>query len=189
MSKRFILLFLILVAVALWSSWFLDRLDEEPPKRVEGARQRPDYFVENFTATTLDLNGYPTRRLDAAYMAHYPATDTHELEDPYLLLFAELKTPWHVRAERGWLSPDGSEMRLLGRVHIWRNNETGNRQVDIRTEDLRVYPAEEYGETEKRVIITTPASESRGLGMRAWMGQSRLELLSQVHTVYEQPQR
>lgn len=189
MSKRYVLLFLALAAVALLSGWFLDRLDEEPPTRVEGARQRPDYFVENFTATTLDLSGFPTRRLDAAYMAHYPMTDTHELEDPYLVLFAELKTPWHVRSERGWLSPDGEEMRLLGKVRIWRNNESGERQVDIRAEDLRVFPGKEYGETEKRVIITTPQSQSRGLGMRAWLGESRLELLSQVHTVYERPVR
>ncbi|HSS64775.1 MAG TPA: LPS export ABC transporter periplasmic protein LptC [Gammaproteobacteria bacterium] len=189
MSRRYIVLFLLLAAVALASGWFLDRLDTEPPERAEGARQRPDYYVENFTATTLDLTGFPTRRLDAAYMAHYPETDTHELADPYLVLFAELATPWHVRSERGWISPDGDEMLLLGKVHIWRNDESGERQVDIRTEDLRVLPVTEYGETDERVVITTPSSESRGVGMRAWMGKGRLELLSQVRTVYERPAR
>lgn len=187
MTSRYIVLFLFLAAVALVSGWFLNLLDTEPSERPEGARPPPDYYVENFTATTLDQSGFPSRRLDAAYMAHYPDTDTHELTDPYLVFFAELATPWHVRSERGWVSPGGEEMLLLGKVHIWRNNESGQRQVDIRTEDLRVLPATEYGETDKRVIITTPASESRGLGMRAWMGKSRLELLSQVRTVYERP--
>lgn len=185
MSKRYIVWFLALAAIALVSSWYLNRLDAEPPQRFVDTRRVPDYYVENFTATTLDQSGFPSRRLDAAYMAHYPETDTHELTDPYLVLFAELATPWHVRSERGWISPDGEEMRLLGKVHIWRNNELGQRQLDIRTEDLRVLPATEYGETDKRVVITTPASESRGLGMRAWMDKSRLELLSEVRTVYE----
>ncbi len=80
-------------------------------------------------------------------------------------------------------------MLLLGKVHIWKNALSGERQVDIRTEDLRVLPETEYGETDKQVIITTPSSQSRGVGMRAWLKQSRLELLSQVHTVYEQPSR
>lgn len=189
MSRRFVILFSSLAAVALLSSWFLNSLDTEPRKRAEGARQRPDYYVENFTATTLDQSGFPTRRLDAAYMAHYPETDTHELTDPYLVLFAELATPWHVRSERGWLSPDGEDMLLLGKVHIWRNDSSGNRQVDIRTENLRVLPGTEYGETDERVVITTPSGESQGVGMRAWMGESRLELLSQVRTVYERPAR
>lgn len=189
MSSRYLLIFLVLAGVALMINWFQDRLDEGLPGSEAKGRHLPDYFVENFTSTTLDENGYPSRRLDAAYMAHFPETDTHELTDPYLVMFNELATPWHVRSERGWISPDGEEMLLLGRVHIWRNNETGQRVVDIRTEDLRVLPNTEYGETEKRVIITTPSSESRGLGMRAWMGKSRLELLSQVHTVYERPVR
>lgn len=185
MSSRYIAVFLFLAAVALLSFWILNLLDAEPSKQADGVRRPPDYYVENFTATTLDQSGFPSRRLDAAYMAHYPDTDTHEFRDPYMVFFAELATPWHVRSERGRVSPDGEEMLLLGKVHIWRNNESGKRQVDIRTEDLRVLPGTEYGETEKRVIITTPTSESRGLGMRAWMGESRLELLSQVRTVYE----
>lgn len=189
MSSRYIVVFLVLAAVASLSGWFLKRLDTESPKRAEDALRLPDYYVENFTATTLGRSGFPTRRLDAAYMAHYPETDTHELTDPYMVFFAERATPWHVRSERGWVSPDGEEMLLLGKVHIWRNDESGDRQIDIRTEDLRVLPRTEYGETNKRVIITTPSSESRGLGMRAWMGKSRLELLSQVRTVYEQPAR
>jgi lipopolysaccharide export system protein LptC len=178
MSRRFIILFSSLAAVALLSGWFLNSLNTEPPKRAEGSQRRPDYYVENFTATTLDESGFPTRRLDAAYMAHYPETDTHELADPYLVLFAELATPWHVRSERGWLSPDGDEMLLIGKVHIWRNDTSGDRQVDIRTENLRVLPGTEYGETDEQVV-----------GMRAWMGESRLELLSQVRTVYERPAR
>jgi lipopolysaccharide export system protein LptC len=189
MSRRFIILFSSLAAVALLSGWFLNSLNTEPPKRAEGSQRRPDYYVENFTATTLDESGFPTRRLDAAYMAHYPETDTHELADPYLVLFAELATPWHVRSERGWLSPDGDEMLLIGKVHIWRNDTSGDRQVDIRTENLRVLPGTEYGETDEQVVITTPSGESRGVGMRAWMGESRLELLSQVRTVYERPAR
>ncbi len=189
MSNRYIVLFLALAAIALVSGWFLNRLDAELPQKAADGRKVPDYYVENFTATTLDQSGFPSRRLDAAYMAHYPETDTHELTDPYLVLFAELATPWHVRSERGWVSPDGEEMLLLGKVHIWRNNESGERHLDIRTEDLRVLPGTEFGETEKRAVITTPSSESRGLGMRAWLGKSRLELLSEVHTVYERPGR
>ena len=93
--------------------------------------------------------------------------------------------PWHVRSERGWVSAAGDVMLLLGKVHIWRNTADGELDLDIKTEDLRVLPDSDYGETDKPVLITTPTSESRGVGMRAFLDTSRYELLSQVQTVYD----
>lgn len=189
MSRRRIALGLALAAVALASGWFLNRLGSKPPARVVEGAQTPDYFVENFTTITMDERGFPRRRLSAARMAHFPDSDTHELSAPQMVLFQEAATPWHVRSERAWVSPGGDEMRLLGKVHIWRDDASGERLVDIHTEDLRVLPDAEFGETDKRAVITTQRSESRGLGMRAWLDERRLELRSQVHTVYERPPR
>lgn len=189
MSRRRIVLFLSLAAVALVTWWLLGHLGTDKPEQSAAERRIPDYYMENFTATTLDQSGFPHRRVVAAYMAHFPDTDIHLLTDPYLVLFTEMATPWHVRSERGWISPDGEEMLLEGKVHIWRDDASGERQLDIHTRDLKVLPESEYGETDAQVVITTPSSESRGVGMRAWMQQSRIELLSQVHTVYERPRR
>ena len=151
----------------------------------ESGRHVADYYVEKFTSTTMDENGFPHRRVSADFMAHFPDTDTHELSKPYMVMYREASEPWHVRSERGWISSNGDVLLLLGKVHIWRNDSTGKRQMDIRTEDMRVLPNTNYGETDKLVIITSPGSESRGVGMRAFLDQSRLELLSQVHTLYD----
>ena len=184
MSRRWIV-FLSLAAAAVLSGWLLQRLGGKPPEQHASGRHVPDYYVEKFTSTTMDENGFPHRRVSADYMAHFPDTDTHELSRPYMVLFRESSTPWHVRSERGWISSSGDVLLLLGKVHIWRNDSDGKRQMDIRTEDLRVLPDTNYGETDKLAVITTPGSESRGVGMRAFLDQSRLELLSQVHTHYE----
>jgi lipopolysaccharide export system protein LptC len=74
---------------------------------------------------------------------------------------------------------------LLGKVRAWRESATGGVAIDIRTRDLRVLPESEYGETDKPVTIRTPASETRGLGMRAFMNEGRVELLADVTTVYQ----
>ena len=48
-----------------------------------------------------------------------------------------------------------------------------------------VLTASEYGETTEPVTIRTPASTSSGVGMRAWLGETRFELLSKVRTHVE----
>ena len=93
--------------------------------------------------------------------------------------------PWQARAERGWLSASGDVMLLQGEVFIWRNSRDGEPRIEIETRDMRVLTETDYGETDQPVVITTRHSRSRGVGMRAWLEKGRLELLSQVHTVFD----
>jgi lipopolysaccharide export system protein LptC len=148
-------------------------------------RHTPDFYMENFVTVKMDESGVVQRRVEAEYMAHFPDTDTHEFQDPYMVMYREDGPPWHVRSERGWLSSSGDVMLLLGQVHIWRNNVDGVKQVDVKTEDLRVLPEREYGETDKPVLITTATTQTRGIGMKAHLAESRLELLSNVRTRHE----
>lgn len=175
----------VLVVLALGSFWTLSRLDLElfAPTGDEG--HTPDLYMENFVTTKMNEHGAVYRRIEAEYMAHFPDTDTHEFQRPYMVMYRDDAPPWHVRSERGWLSASGDVMLLLGKVHIWRNNTSGLKELDIKTEDLRVLPEREYGETDKPVLITTLTSQTRGVGMKANLAESRLELLSKVHTRHE----
>ena len=74
---------------------------------------------------------------------------------------------------------------LLGEVNIWRNTPEGKRELHIETEDLKVLPREEYAETELPVSISTPESLTLAKGMRAYLDESRMELLSNVRTKIE----
>ena len=176
----------VLIAAAAVSAWMLHSLEPQSLSPVEPPGHVPDFFMENFTTTTTDEQGQLRRRIEADYMAHFPDTDTNEFTRPYLVLYNDRGAmPWHVTSERGWLSAGGEVMFLLGEVHIWRNTPQGKRRLVIETEDLRVLPDADYGETDKTVVITTAHSRSHGVGMRAYMDESRLELLSQVRTVYD----
>lgn len=141
----------------------------------------PDAWIERFATVDMDEAGRPKRRLEADYMAVNP-DETSELSNPYYVLYRAGGEPWHVRSERGRVSADGKEVMLLGKVDIWRNDGSGARDLDVRTEDLRVLPDAGYGETGERATIRTPASTSEGVGLRAWLDESRLELLSRVRT-------
>ena len=176
---------LVMGVFAAVSFWTLRELDLGVFEAEEGAAHTPDFYMEGFVSTAMGPDGRPHRIVEAEYMAHFPDTDTHEFQRPYMIMHRAAGEPWHVRSERGWLSASGDVMLLLGRVHIWRNDAKGIKELDIRTEDLRVLPERDYGETDKPVVITTPTSETHGVGMRAHLAESRLELLSKVRTRYE----
>ena len=141
----------------------------------------PDAYMDTFVTVEMDDTGRPKRRLEADRMV-YRADRTVMLTNPYYVLYRTEREPWHVRSERGQVSPGGNVVLLTGGVDIWRNDGDGARNLDIRTEDLRVLPESEYGETAGPATITMPASTSTGVGMRAWLDETRIELLSEVRT-------
>ena len=170
----------VLLVAATASGWMLHSLDFGETA-AGNPSDAPDAYMERFVTVEMDGSGRPKRRLEADYMA-YHADETVELTNPHYVLFRSEGEPWHVRSERGRVSADGTVVKLLGNVDIWRNDVSGARHLDIRTEHLTVRPESEYGETRERVTIRTPAHTSTGVGMRAYLGETRIELLSQVRT-------
>lgn len=178
-------LVILLLFVAV-SAWFLNALDtDERPLNGSRPSNEPDFYMERFETTVMGESGEPRRRLSAQRMSHFPESDTKEFTKPHMVVFRDTGEPWHVTASRGWSSPDDEVLVLLGEVHIWRNAPSGERELDIETEDLRVITAAEMGETDRPVVIRTPTTETRGVGMRAYLAESRLELDSRVKTVVQ----
>lgn len=174
-----------LVAAAILTTWIVRSFDPEVTSPTAFPDEDPDYFVENFTTTVTDPTGNIKRQLSAARLLHFPETDTNELTAPHLILYRASGTPWHVKSERGWVSASGEIILLLGRVHAWRDDDRGIRVVDIHTRDLRILQSADYGETDKSVVIRSRGSETRGIAMRAFLKDSRIELLSEVTTIYQ----
>ena len=173
-----------LLAAAGASGWVLYNLEFDNPVAARVAPDAPDAYMERFVTIEMDREGKPRRRIEADYMA-YHVDQTVELTNPRYVLFRTDGEPWHMQAESGRVSADRTVVRLLGRVDVWRNDASGARDLDIRTEHLKVLPDTEYGETEEPVTIHTPTSLSTGVGMRAYLDETRFELLSQVRTHVE----
>ena len=156
-------------------------LDFDAPVTARESSDAPEAYMENFVTVEMDGAGEPQRRIEADYMA-YLADETVELTNPRYVLFRAEGEPWHVRSERGQVSADGTVLLLLGKVEVWRNDASGGRDLDIRTEHLKVLPDSEYGETAEPVTIRMRASTSTGVGMRAYLDETRFQLLAQVRT-------
>jgi lipopolysaccharide export system protein LptC len=158
------------------------QLDEADPSRPGTRLENPDFYMQNFTSTVMGPDGLADRTLKAKRLEHFPKTNEKELTEPYLVLYQTGAPAWHIRSESGWISPSGDVVVLRGRVHAWRVSGIGVKLVDIHTRDLRILPHTDYGETDKPVTIATADQRTVGLGMRAFLAESRVELMSQVRT-------
>jgi lipopolysaccharide export system protein LptC len=182
LSVRQRLLALMLVVVGGFTWWLQQRIQVEPP-RAPPAPRRPDYTVQDFTATMMNKQGVPDRRLSAPILRHYPDDGSSELDDPVLTLFRADGPPWVIRSRSGWVSAEGEKVVLRGDVGIDRAGTANLRPIQLRTAELRVRPRQDYAETDTPVRITSEGDwVTSTAGAQAWLGKAlRVKLLGRSH--------
>ena len=97
-------------------------------------------------------------------------------------------TPWKVRSQTGWISAEGEELRLRGQVRADSTNADG-KPVQVRTEELNVFPDDNRATSTAVVTVTEPGFILNGRGLEADLDAKRILLNSDVKARYERSAR
>ena len=173
---------LVAVAIAVLSYWAFEQLAPDEADGAGGLAHYPQYYMENFSALSMDRDGAPKHRLNAVYMAHYPQDDTSELRQPELALFRVGRPPVLVSADKGWVTSGNDVILLKGNVRLRRDDESGERRLTLLAEDARLLVDAEYAETTRPVRLRYGRMVTDADGMRAYLAEERMELTGNVQT-------
>lgn len=175
---------LLVILIGAFSNWLLTGLETQPRIIPREIRHEPDYFLQNFTATTMDSQGVAQHRLEADYLEHYPDDDTIVLTQLKLDMFRDALPPWTAQAKRGVVYEQGERIELSGEIKLQRPATGKGEALTLLTEELTVYPRREYAETDAAVTITGDRSQTQAVGMRLDLKQGQLELLANTRGTY-----
>lgn len=173
---------IVLSLLAIGSAWLLNRLSETGSTEVSVLRHDPDNYMHDLTTLTMNQDGSAKNKLYADYMAHYPDDNTIELINPRLDIFRSEKPPTTITAEKGWVTEDNEVILLSGKARLIQLDAEGVRELEIITSDVRVLMDQEYAETDKPSTIFVKTTTIKSTGMKAYLGENRLELLNNVYT-------
>lgn len=166
--------------------WVESELREPTPAE----SQKPVLIIERFRAVRLNIAGQRESVIAAPRLAQLPNHLGTRIEQPALDWYQPdgQTREWRLQAEHGWVSADQQSVRLEGEVTMVRTADSGKPPMTITTRDVLVRPGERYAETAAPTRAVTPDGEFRAVGVRAWLDQEQLELLSEVRGVYESPE-
>jgi len=167
--------------------WLWRQLDEDTAKDAGNTPHEPDYYLVEMIRHTMNREGGLQNVLTAEQVFHYPDDDTTELAHPHMEIYNGDANPWQVVAERGLVKANNEVIFLQGRVEIWRVDSLGQREFEILTSELRVFPKVQYAETDNAATIKGRSTVTRTRGFRANFEHNRLELLERVRTRHEKP--
>ena len=175
----------ILIIVAGLSYWLLDMLIVDDREALAKLAHYPDYYMENFSTLKMNKDGTPKNHLSASYMAHYPDDNTTELDYPELKIFRQDKLPINVSADKGWVTSSNEIVLLMGNVHLYQINDSGEMSLELMANDARVLIDKEYAETDKPATLINKNSTTNSTGMRIYLQEQRMEFLDNVQTTIE----
>ena len=128
----------VLIALAALTWWLPNALTPRGGLFGGESRHEPDYTIENFVATEMDIRGERKHELRAAKLVHYPDDDTSELTRPYLIQYSPGTAPVHTRADRGQVAPDGKQILMQGNVRVTRGTSGADPGGEVQTQEMRV---------------------------------------------------
>lgn len=184
MNWRTVLGAALLVAAILsgWSAW---RNRAHPAEEV-AHESTADYVLHDFELISLDKDtGKESVTLRAPEAHRNRADQTLDIATPVFLLPDQQGQPWTLRAQTGWVSPKGDELRLRGDVAGDSPAAPGVVPTTFRTTTLDVFPQQHLARTADRVTMTRPGLNQTGVGFEANLQTRQYKLLSQVKTRYE----
>ena len=180
-----LLVALATLALSALSYWVYEVLVRETtPEQLE-RRHTPDYYIIDMVRHTMDKKGDLQSVLMADEVYHYADDNSTELARPRMEIYNETAKPWQVVAERGSIKAGADLVVLHGRVEIWRLDDQGEREFEVLTSELRVFPKVQYAETDNAATIKGQGSVTKTKGFRANFEHNRLELRERVRSRIE----
>lgn len=143
-----------------------------------------DYYAINAHSVQFMPDGKMQYEMTADKVEHLKASEVSLLTKPDLHLYRGTQYPWHVQSERAEVNPDGTEVELIEKVRVARTDEK-QREMIVTTSRMTVFPQKQYAQTEQAVRIDGAGGTTTGKGMKAYLKDGRMDLLSNVRGQYE----
>lgn len=176
---------LLPLLLLLMATYWLNQQVQPLPQVQSQQRHDVDYVVDNFSATTLNLQGQPRFILSAEKLWHFPDDDTTHLQMPYLTsLYAE-RPPTVTSSQTGMLSSKGDDVFLYDEVRVLRPASAGLLEQRFATDYLHVIPDRDWAESDQSVVMTNQYNVIRAVGMELDNKARTVKLLSRVRATHE----
>lgn len=131
-----LVILLVLAALSFW----IERSVKITANGSLASQTEPEGIMENFDALRTDATGKPHYRLTARKLKHYSNSKRTELESPRFIQLDTQSGEITAAAQQATVSPDGSELDLLGEVEVLRAAQAGQSAMSLHTARLIIFP-------------------------------------------------
>jgi len=180
---------LLIVLLAVVSGFIFDSIEEKTDTRKEKVRHTPDYFLKNFTATTMNDKGMTAYQVNARQLEHFPDDDSMKLQHPLFSFYSDNKKTWTAQANEAQILSNSETIHLSGNVILKQIGDlkTKDKPVHLNAEQLTIETERNIAHSKSKVKLNRGKSYIQASGMRADLNKNKIEFLSNTRSHYVLP--
>ncbi|WP_454762759.1 LPS export ABC transporter periplasmic protein LptC [Cupriavidus campinensis] len=162
---------LLLMAMVAGSTFWLVQVNsprEDEAAQSRAKRHEPDYYMDRFSATELDVNGTTKMRFTGVKMVHFDDDQTYEVTTPAMRAYQPERPPVTVNAERGVMNSEGSVIDLFGNAYLVRQagaDASKDPRMTAASQYFRLLVNDDIVKTDKAVELTRGPSVMTANGL------------------------
>lgn len=186
---HYLTVLLLIVLLAVVSGLIFDSIEEKTDTTKEKVRHTPDYFLKNFTATTMNAKSMTAYQVKARQLEHYPDDDSMKLQHPLFTFYSDNKKTWTAQANEAQILSNSEIIHLTGNVILKQiiPSKTKDKPIHLNAEQLTIESERNIAHTKSTIQLTRGKSYIKANGMRADLNKSKIEFLSNTRSHYVLP--
>lgn len=144
----------------------------------------PDTIISELTVQQFDAKGQLSQYLQTPLMRHIPLDNTHQLETPHIIITQLNQPSWEIHAKNATALHGGQQITFNHHVIIHQNKDANREETTLATEELTYFPKDQLATTPKAISIVQAKNTVRSVGMKAYLAENRVQLLSEARGTY-----
>ncbi len=185
MSKlRYILIFVIVLLITIFTRWLLTSVEEPAQPDTAAVLHHPDYFISNFNATLYDAKGKPNYKLIASHLEHFPDDDSMHIQTLQMEYIDTGNQKWLTTAKHGVAYKEIEVLHLRDDVKVIRDSTNQNNVITLYTNTLKMDSVKRVASTEDEVKIVGKNSTIVATGMLIELDAGKVTLNAKARAEY-----
>lgn len=144
-----------------------------------------DAVITNLSVRQFDKEGKLAHHLNTPEMRHIPKNDTHILKSPQIIITQADQPPMEIRSTMAKALHGGEQITFRNNVIVHQGQNKNTEESTLRTDELLYYPKQKLATSTKVVTFEKPGSIVHSKGMKAYLEDKHIQLLSRAHATIE----
>ena len=176
-------LFIALVALSC-SGWYFARSSLVIKLDDETLSTTPDAIINQLTVQQFNDQGELSHYLHTPLMTHTPLENAHQLTTPHIIISQPNQPAWDIHAKEARALHNGQQITFNHHVVIHQKQDEHRQETTFTTEELTYLPKEKLATTPKEITLVQAKNVVRSKGMKAYLADNHVQLLSNARGTY-----
>ncbi|WP_051532305.1 LPS export ABC transporter periplasmic protein LptC [Brackiella oedipodis] len=156
----------ILVVLVITTKWAADYAENAIPTDPQASKEhKPSSVSGPFVMVTSDDKGIPENRLDGERFRYYTDDNTYEIDNAKSVSQKTNQPRMTGTADFAKMLDDGNTIQLVGNAHLKRFPYGKDKQLDIYSEELFIYPHDDIVKSNIPTTVVQDKSTLKGNGI------------------------